>query len=104
MSNLVSMKVDTDSCVPCPSEAYGYGLRICLNDEQCKALGVQGPVSAGTVMGLHARVVVVSCKDEIDNAESTERETYLDLQITDLALAPPPASAQSMYPNSKMEE
>ena len=38
--NLVSMKVDTEQCAPCPPDAYGYGLRICLNDDQCEALGV----------------------------------------------------------------
>ena len=100
--NLVSMKVDMSSeacCAPCPESAYPYGLRICLNDEQCKALGILGAVGTGAKMNVIASATVVMCREEgaVDEPKS---EIYLDLQITDMALAAP----NLMYPNSNMEK
>ena len=104
--NLVSMKVDTEQCAPCPPDAYGYGLRICLNDDQCEALGVLGPIKAGTVVQVVAMATVVRCSEEAEaDGDDTGTDIYLDLQITDMALAPPVAAvdATKLYPKSKME-
>jgi len=104
--NLVSMKQDMSSdacCAPCPPEAYPYGLRLCLNADQCEALGIDGPISAGTVLTVQARVVVVMCRDEAEadpQPGDTKNDISLDLQVTDMGIANP----ASMYPNSMMKD
>ena len=99
--NLVNMKVDMSDgcCTPCPESAYPYGLRICLNDEQCQALGILGTVGTGAKMNVIANATVVMCREEAA-VDAPKSDIYLDLQITDMALAPP----NMMYPNSKMEK
>ena len=102
--NLVNMKQDMSSdacCAPCPESAYPYGLRIYLNDDNCEALGVKGPITAGTVLTIAARVVVVGCHDTAEaDGDDTGNDISLDLQITDMALGNP----ASIYPNSMMKE
>lgn len=99
--NLVSMKVDTEECKPCPTEAYGYGLRICLNDDQCEALGIKGPISAGTVMQVQALVTVVRCTETTElDGDDTGNDIALDLQITDMAIGggAPKDMAAALWP------
>lgn len=98
---MVSMKQEHDDgmCAPCPPEAYPYGLRICLNDKACEALGIKGMISTGTKLSVRAQTVVVMCREEGD-VEEPKSEIYLDLQITDMEIAAP----NSMYPNSMMKD
>lgn len=100
--NLVSMKMEgEEQCMPCPPTAYPYGLRLCLNDDQCEALGITGPISAGTKLRVEALTVVVRCSEEMEaDGDDKGSDIYLDLQVTDMALAP----ANALYPNSKMKE
>ena len=97
---MVSMKMESEAmCEPCPPEAYPYGLRICLNDKACEALGILGPVKAGTKLSVRALTTVVMCREETE-VEEPKSEIYLDLQITDMEIAAP----NSMYPNSMMKD
>jgi hypothetical protein len=86
--NLVSMKIDGSAdCAPCPVEAYPYGLRICLNHEQCEALGILGPIKAGTQLSVQALVTVVRCAEEAEvDGDDEGTDISLDLQITDLGI------------------
>lgn len=105
---MVNMKRDDSAmCEPCPPEAYPYGLRICLNDDDCEKLGILGPVKAGTKLSVRAITTVVRCSEEIDLAPDAEdvatkekSDIYLDLQITDMEIAAP----NSIYPNSMMKD
>ena len=104
--NLVSMKVEMQDCAPCPPDAYGYGLRICLNDDQCEALGIKGPIKAGTVVQVVAMATVVRCEESTDaDGDDTGTDIRLDLQITDMAIEGPAdkIDAKALYPNSSME-
>ena len=68
---------------------YGYGLKLCLDDKQCAALGITTPPAVGTVMMVMAKSVVVSTKQERDAGDKpAEVEVYLELQITDIELKP----------------
>lgn len=97
---LVNMKGEGEAqCAPCPPEAYPYGLRLCLSDEQCKKLGILGPVSVGSRMNVEALVTVVMCRQEREADDTGSPEVYLDLQVTDMAIVP----QSKLYPNSKME-
>lgn len=99
---MVNMKRDDSAvCEPCPPEAYPYGLRICLNDDDCEKLGILGPVKAGTKLSVRAITTVVRCSEEIEPEDgATQSDIYLDLQITDMEIAAP----NSLYPNSMMKE
>jgi hypothetical protein len=103
MTELVSMKIDEAACL---AEAYPYGLRICLNNDQCEALGVKGPISAGTKLGITALVVVAQCTESTEmDGDDTGNGVRLELQITDMALTAPPSqvNATALYSNSTME-
>lgn len=104
--NLISMKSESDDgCSPCPPEAYPYGLRICLGEDQCKALGILGPIKAGTQVNVIALTTVVRCTEETEvDGDDKGNDIYLDLQITDMALAAPTPDAREMYPKSGMEK
>src|SRR5665811_1913592 len=104
--SMVNMRQEnSDACTPCPPEAYPYGLRICLNDDACEALGISGPIKAGTKLSVRAFTTVVMSREELDLAPDAEdvatkekSDIYLDLQITDMEIAAP----NSLYPNSIM--
>jgi hypothetical protein len=86
---LVSMKSEEGmSPEPMKENPYGHGLRICLNDDQCKALGIMSPLPAGKVVGLRAVAMVTRSTEEVEMEEEgeAESEVYLDLQITDLEI------------------
>lgn len=102
--NLVNMKSDDADCMPCPPSAYPYGLRICLNDDQCEALGIKGPISAGTQLQVQALVTVVRCTESTEaDGDDTGNDISMDLQITDMAIGPASReiNAEAMYPSMK---
>lgn len=68
------------------SPKYPWGLRITLNDEELKKLGVNQLPQAGSEMLIYAAVNVTesATMDTMDGGKSMRME----LQITDLALLP----------------
>jgi hypothetical protein len=84
---MVNMKCEDDeketmAAMPEGPE-YPYGLRICLNEESIKKLGIDKLPELGAEMILNAKVSVCS----VSKSES-EGGVYrnLDLQITDMEL------------------
>lgn len=99
---LTSMKTDDTAPEPMPSNPYGYGLSICLNDDQCEALGITTPPAAGSTVMITGRAFVKSATQSVeDDGDDTRADVRLELQITDLAIDPVPAGganmAQRMY-------
>lgn len=56
---------------------------IYLSQEQCDALGIQGSIDAGTVIGINARCVVTRSTTSIDSVDDTDKDVCLTLSITD---------------------
>lgn len=86
---LVSLKnaSDRSTCDVMPREQYGYGLRICLDDDQCEALGIKEAIKAGTQITIEARAIVVSATESIeDDGDDKGNDIQLSLQITDMGL------------------
>jgi len=83
---LVNMKQEPDrkeETVPYGDSAYPYGLRVCLNDEVLKKLGIPLP-AVGQALLLTAQVEVVSAR--ADKELNGDKEIGCDLQITDMSL------------------
>ncbi|WP_343684012.1 capsid staple protein [Asticcacaulis sp.] len=94
---LVSMKTGDHYAASLEMDnPYGYGLRLCLNPEQCKALGLTEPLKAGSKVNLTAVAVVMEATEEVDKPEGGETEARMSLQVTDLGLQ----QASGFYPNS----
>jgi len=95
---MVSMKVEReDKMAEVKDNPYGYGLTICLNEEQVEALGLnKNPPEAGSSVGIQAmatvRRVTRSVDAEEDMAEGEPADgvdTVLELQITDMGVTTP---------------
>ena len=96
---LTSMATETET-EPMSPNPYGYGLILCLNDDQCEALGITTPLSAGSVVTVTGRAFVKSARQSVeDDGDDTGTDVSLELQITDLAIGPAPAAdrAARMY-------
>jgi len=87
---LVNLKTTSDAqCSPCPPEAYGYGLRIYLSDDQCEALGITKALAAGTQVTIQATAIVVRSSQAVEaDGDDAGPDITLDLQITDMGLQP----------------
>lgn len=77
---------------------YPYGLRISLDEESLKKLGIGEMPEVGTTMALQAKVEVVAVS-QYEHKDDVSRT--LVLQITDMALDAG-SKATQMYPNSNM--
>ena len=86
MTNMKINRANADSCNSCiPNDGpeYPYGLRICLNTDSLKALGIETLPDLGAELTIKAKVSVCGvCESK--NLYGTDRN--LDLQITDMEL------------------
>ena len=103
--DLVSMKTDDGGMEACAPSPYGYGLRLCLNDDQCEALGIKTPLAAGSTVMVTARAVVTRATESMEaDGDDKGPDVSLELQITDMALKPGGRSAgeiaSEMFPTS----
>lgn len=93
---LVSLNIAPDySTVP---EISGNMPTIYLNAEQCEALGIEGSVTPGTVIGMMCRCVVTDAHLTLEDPAEGENESYdtsLCLNITDAAIMTPPSSSDA---------
>jgi hypothetical protein len=70
------------------SSNHSYGLRICLNEAQCEALGITTPPAAGSKMNINAVAFVASATQSVkDDGDDAGNDVYLELQITDMELS-----------------
>lgn len=77
---------------------YGYGTRLCLEEEQVKALGAE-KLAVGTRVKITAYAVVTSTRIDID--EPDEGAPNMEVQLTDMELvAASSVNASAMYPSS----
>ena len=87
---LVNMAIPDEAPESYEQNPYGYGLCIRLNPNQSAALGIMTPPAAGTKMSIHAIAVATRVTEEADleeGSEASEKEVYLELQITDMELS-----------------
>lgn len=93
---MVSMKTEDGDYEMSAPNPYGYGLTICLTEEQVEALGLdKNPPPAGSVVGIQAIAIVKRVTQESDPAEETAEgedpsdiDVSLELQITDMEVTP----------------
>lgn len=95
-------KEEMGCCAPSDSAdndapKYPYGLTLNLDDEVLAKLGITSPPTVGSRMTLTAVVNVTSTSQY---ATQSGTDASVNLQITDMELAGPPAGdqAQRMYP------
>lgn len=76
-------------------DAYPYGLRLSLDDETLKKLGIK-PAKVGGTFHLIASCEV--CAVSIDESTTGGERSHMSLQITEMSLAPADAkSAASAF-------
>jgi hypothetical protein len=88
MKNMMLSKSEAKDMMPTEAKMdtpkYPYGLRLELNDETMKKLGLNGLPDVGEVMMLCAKVVVERVSQN-DTAEGGKRQD-MSLQITEMML------------------
>lgn len=104
---MVNMKINSGGVESVEPNPYGYGLTICLTEEQVKLLGLdKNPPPAGATVGLRAIAAVKRVTQEADVGEAAEGaegdiDVALEIQITDLEVTPegalPAAQASLLY-------
>ena len=85
---MVSMKINkSEGEMPLTKDEYGYGLRVSLNAEQTKALGITELIKPGTSVHLNAMSFVDRSEKSVDSDSDNDGnipDLTLTLQITDL--------------------
>lgn len=101
---MVSMKMEgDDGAVEAERTPYGYGLCLCLSEEQCEALGIKTPPAAGAKLLVQALAFVAEATQSVESDGDDEGpDVRLRLQITDMELAPALSgdAASILYPSS----
>lgn len=84
---LINMKSDPESTEVYGCNQYGYGLTLCLNEDQCEALGISKALKAGTQVTLQANAIVTSATESLErDGDDKGTDVNLSLQITELGL------------------
>jgi len=96
-------KAEGDLC--CGDEPlYPYGTAIYLDDETLKKIGLTTLPKFGTIMPgqVVMKVTGTSQRAYMDKDGKEEMRTCVDIQITDLELAPPTkTAAETLYPSKE---
>ncbi len=82
---------------------YGYGLQLQLDDEQCKKLGLDRSLPAGTIVKIEAKALVESTGERVARKEEDGLSVHMSLQITDLGVEPQgtePHPSELLYTHS----
>lgn len=86
---MVSMKTDDSGVDCCTPNPYGYGLRIRLNDDQCEALGITTPPTAGSKVSINAVAFVAEATQRTEeDGDDKGPDVCIELQITDMEVTP----------------
>lgn len=89
-------------CCDPGSNKYGYGLTLYLDDDQCKKLGLDKALPAGTIVKIEAQAIVESAGERVPRKDSDGMNVNMSLQITDLGVEPQgtePHPAELLYTN-----
>lgn len=100
MASMKQKEGGGDMPICAQSNPYGYGLTICLSEDQVEALGLdKNPPKAGTQVGLRCIAIVQRVTQEAvtDRDDPAEIEVSLSLQITDMEVSGAPASSAALY-------
>lgn len=95
---------ENSGCAPCGDgemPLYPYGTSIYLDDATLKKIGLTGLPKVGTSMPgqVVMKVTGTSQRAYMDKDGKEEMRTCIDLQITDMEIAPPTKSAaETLYP------
>lgn len=89
---------DPDNLFADPVPEYPYGMRITIEEDVLRKLGVEGMPAAGTRMRITALAEVLAVEQRQDSSGDARRT--LTLQITDMD--PPKQIAGGWYTNSEM--
>lgn len=83
---MVSLKRASDDRMvsAMPAENYGYGLRLWLDDAQCKALGISTPPPPGSQVTFTGKALVCKSASELCDEGKKGNEIECSLQITDM--------------------
>lgn len=76
---------------------YPYGLRLDLNDDALKKLGITSLPEVGTPLVLQARAQV--CSTSAYDSQEGGASRCIGVQITDLAIAPAPQPERQVTPD-----
>lgn len=101
-NNMVSMDIKPDYESDMPYEP-DYCPCLYLSEEQTKALGIDGTIAAGTVLGLNIRAYVKRQSSSVDDESDEDEDVSLTLCVTDAVVVAPPeatttaSAAQSLY-------
>jgi len=98
---MVSMKIDpkerekryAEMSQPSDGPAYPYGLCLRLDDEAMKKLGMEKLPTVGKQVLVYALADVVEVRESESVVGGSSQS--MELQITDLAILPPPKKEQS---------
>lgn len=84
-----SMKLSKEDLIPQPTNpsplAYPYGLRITLNEDSLKRLGIKDLPAVGDYMMIKAKVEV--CATNKNESKESGEHRCLELQITDMEMS-----------------
>ncbi len=87
---LVSMKRADDDDMDTISYSapnYGYGLSICLNEDQCEALGITKALRAGSKVSISGVGIVTSSTESVTReAGESGSDITLTIQLTEMGL------------------
>ena len=82
---LVSLKQEEDMRPTYMVDSvYGYGTSICLNGEQCEALGIT-KMLAGQPVSIRANGIVTRASEELESStDSGGKDISISIQLTDI--------------------
>lgn len=85
-----------------PEQEYPFGLRLWMNDDTLKKLGIKDLPEVGKEFGVEARAKVAEVSEV---ASESNEEKRMELQITDLNLVDPDASrAERLFSGNAQSE
>lgn len=87
---LVSMKRSDDDAegMAYPGiNRFGYGLCLCLDEDQCEALGISKALRPGTQVSIKAIGIVTRATESLESdGDDSGNDVSLSIQVTDLGM------------------
>ena len=85
---LTSLKQEQDDSLTYTPNMFGYGTEICLNGEQCEAMGLTR-IAAGQTVTIRATGIVTRSTEQLEaEMDSGGKDLYLTIQLTEADVKP----------------